>query len=434
MKTALLNQPYQWSSEGLIRKWMRWALFFFLMASLFGLAMRYFFIGDLPYFEYTHLLHAHSHIALLGWGYLLVTGCLVSLYVKNPTRTKTYKVLFTGSIVSTLGMMASFPVQGYGLYSITFSTLHLLFSYGFAYHFLKDLGSSKGKLDKTLIRFSIWWMLLSSLGLWAIAPIGAILGKLHPLYTLSVQWFLHFQFNGWFIYALLGMLVYLAQGRSMRIQVNPWVMVSLHLSLICTYALTVTWHLPTAGLLSINAIGVSLQFLAYISILYPVFKKLFPFSGLPIVYEEKILYAGLLFLGLKALIQLTLVFPDAAAASHEVRGFVIGFIHLIMLGAISFGVGGILLMRKILPSSMESRWGWTLLLAAFVFSELLLFTQGLMQWQQWGTLPNYHKLIFYASALFPVSLGLIGLGSLRATPSKSFSKLSPKTEKAVLVH
>jgi hypothetical protein len=64
--------------EVLAKPWMIWAVFFFLMASLFGLAMRYFFIGEIPYFDYRHLLHAHSHVALLGWGYLLLSGALVS--------------------------------------------------------------------------------------------------------------------------------------------------------------------------------------------------------------------------------------------------------------------------------------------------------------------------------------------------------------------
>ncbi len=421
-------------AEKLIRPWVRWAIFFFLMASFFGLFMRYFFIGDIPYFEYKNLLHAHSHVALLGWGYLAITACLVFIYVKNQARLKTYKVLLFGNVLSTIGMMLSFPFQGYGLYSITFSTLQLLFSYGFAYHFLKDLGATKGRLDKTLVKYGVWWMILSTLGLWAIAPIGAILGKLHPFYTLSVQWFLHFQFNGWFIYALLGILVHLAQRKNNPILINPWVMRSLHLSLLFTYALTITWHLPTEGLLTINAIGVGLQFLAFLAILYPVGKRLFLSFLPPSGFGEKILYAGFLLLGLKALIQLSLVFHDAAAASHEVRSFVIGFIHLIMLGAISFGAGGVLLMKNILPSSVESKWGWNMLLTAFVLSELILFAQGLLQWQKWGALSYYHDLIFYASILFPVSLLLIGLGSLRIKISKPTPLASTKTEEAVLVH
>ncbi len=421
-------------TQKLIRPWVRWAIFFFLMASIFGLVMRYFFIGDIPYFEYNNLLHVHSHVALLGWGYLAISACLVLLYVKNQSRFKTYKVLLLGNVMATLGMMLSFPFQGYGLYSITFSTLQLLFSYGFAYHFLKDLGITKARLDKRLAKYSIWWMLLSTLGLWAIAPVGAILGKLHPLYTLSVQWFLHFQFNGWFIYALLGILVHLAQSKVRPFKLNPWMMGALHLSLLFTYALTVTWHLPTEGLLTLNALGVGLQFMAYLAILYPVGKKLFPTLHPPSGFGEKVLFAAFLFLGLKALIQLTLVFPDAAAASHEVRGFVIGFIHLIMLGAISFGAGGVLFMKNILPTTMANRLGWNMLLAAFVLSEIFLFTQGLMQWQKWGDLPYYHELIFLSSALFPISLVVVGLGSFRVRTAKIAPASLPKEENTVLVH
>jgi hypothetical protein len=434
MKNAPLTYYDGLLKEKLIRFWVRWAIFFFLMASMFGLAMRYFFIGDVPYFEFKNLLHAHSHIALLGWGYLAITACLILVYIKDPGRLKTYKVVLLGNVFSTIGMMLSFPFQGYGLYSITFSTFQLLFSYGFAYHFLKDLGSTKGSLDKTLVKYGIWWMLVSTLGLWAIAPIGAIMGKLHPLYTLSVQWFLHFQFNGWFMYALLGLLVFIAQEKGIRFGKNRWVLISLHLSLLFTYALTVHWQLPFDGLLSINALGVTLQFLAYVGILYPVGKKLFPSFQPPAGFGKKILYAGFIFIGIKVIVQLSMIFPDAAVASHEIRAFVIGFIHLIMLGAISFGAGGVLITTNILPSAVKSRWGWNMLLTAFVVSELILISQGLLQWQKWGGVAFYFEAIFYASALFPVALILIGWGSFRKRLPENNVKIIPRIAKAELVH
>ncbi|WP_158857275.1 hypothetical protein [Lunatibacter salilacus] len=134
--------------------WMTWAVFFFFCASIFGLAMRYFFIGEVPFFEYKHLLHAHSHVALLGWGYLLVTGTLVLTFIRNPIRLKSYQKIFLLTILANLGMMLSFPFQGYGLYSIAFSTLHLVASYTFAFQFFKDLKKVKSTIGITLIKLS----------------------------------------------------------------------------------------------------------------------------------------------------------------------------------------------------------------------------------------------------------------------------------------
>lgn len=395
-------------NEGFTLASMRWAVFFFLMASLLGLLMRYFFVGSVfEAIEYKNILHAHSHIALLGWGYLLVTGILVFTFVKNQERLKLYKKLLFGTVLANIGMLLSFPVQGYGLFSITFSTIHLLISYVFAFHFLKDLAKAEKSTGTYLIKFALIWMLISSIGLWAVAPIGATLGRLHPLYFMSVQWFLHFQLNGWFVYALLGILAYQLEIKGWGIafsQVKAWI---LHFSLLLTYALAVSWSTPIRGLFLINAVGVILQAIAYYWILKPYIQQAFPNFSIPNSWINRVMYLGLFSLVLKAAIQVALVIPDVATIAYTIRMYVIGFVHLVMLGAITFGLGAYSLKNQVLPISSLSKWGWFSLSLGFILTEILILGQGTLIWAKMGFLPNYYLFLFLSSIFFPIGLILI---------------------------
>ena len=397
----------------LAKPWMFWAVFFFLMASLFGLLMRYFVVGEVNFLEYKHILHTHSHLALLGWGYLLVTGALVFTYVKDVKRLQTYKVLLGISVITTLGMMLSFPFQGYGLYSITFSSLHLITSYFFAFFFLQDLSRHKETTATRLVRFSIIWMLVSSLGLWAIGPVGATLGRLHPLYFMSVQWFLHFQLNGWFVYGFLGLLVCYMQKNGWSIPVSKkseWI---LHISLFLTYALAVSWSTPIKALFFINAAGVILQVVAYYRILKPAFIRLFQGLKFPNNWMDRVLYIGMMSLAIKALIQAALVIPDVATIAYTIRMYVIGFVHLVMLGSITFGIGAFALKNNWLGTGRFSGLGWHFLALAFLASEILLLGQGTLLWAKLGFIPHFHLILFIASSFFPLGLLLIWVGLWR---------------------
>lgn len=411
----------------LAKSWMGWAVFFFLTASLFGLAMRYFFLGEIPYFDYRHLLHAHSHIALLGWGYLLVSGALVFTFVTDQKRLTTYRSLLTWGVLANFGMLFSFPFHGYGVFSIAFSTLQLLVSYVFAYQFLKDLNKTHNSASIKLIRYSIYWLVLSSLGLWAIAPIGSLLGKMHPLYFISVQWFLHLQLNGWFVFAFLGLVVHYAVEKKAIVGMSNWVLVLLNLSLLFTFALAVSWSIINASLYYFNTIGVILQAIAYFLILHfaGILKSIF--IKIPKDWIEGMIYLGILSLLAKALIQLTLVIPEVATISYTIRMYVIGFIHLVMLGSITFGIGGLAVRNGWFASNSPSKWAWIILSIGFITSEILLLTQGTLLWAKLGFIPHYHLMLFISSALFPLALILMLINAVKKRQDTSKSNLKTQS-------
>lgn len=393
------------------QSWTRWALAFFLIAALLGLLMRSFHVMEMPaIFDYKNILHTHSHLALLGWGYLMITGGIIfSIESANEIFPK-YKKLFTLALISLIGMAIAFPIQGYGVWSISFSTLHVLVSYGIAFNILRALGLKNPSLGVRLIQIAIWFQLISSLGLWALGPVTASLGRMHELYFMSIQWFIHFQLNGWFVLGSVGLLILQLERSKSFPQWTAFQLSALVLSVVLTYALVITWAEPNPVFFKINGLAVLLQAIVYFWI-FREFSTGMKGLKLPGLIRFLII-AALLSLAAKALLQILLVFPSVAVISYTIRQFVIGFLHLVLLGVMSFGVGAVGLLAGDLSLERSSVVGWSVIFLAFLSTEILLFSQGLLLWLGLGFIPAYHFLLFLFSILFPVGLTILWVTQL----------------------
>lgn len=419
---------------------MRWAFGFFFLAVCLGLVMRSYHVVEIPYFEYRNILHTHSHLAMLGWGHLMLVAGMVFGLVKGKDQIKDYKRLFLGTVIALLGMLFSFPFQGYGPISISFSTLHMLLSYGFAYKLLKVIRSVEKTPATRLIRLAIWFMMLSTLGLWAVGPVSATLGRMNELYFMTVQWFIHFQLNGWFVLGALGLILLYFEERGFQI---PWPTYQewiLSISVIMTFMLAVTWAAPKPIFFQINGMAVIIQLIAYFWILKSV-SKLFKTNHIRGI-AKLLLILALASLLAKAILQGILVFPSIAVISYSIRIYVIGFLHLVLLGIMTMGVSAVAIARGWINELPISKMGWILLIAGFVLTEVLLFLQGTLVWLEMGFLPGYNFWLFIASCLFPLSLAFIMAG-LRFTefPKQAISnptiqlkkQINPETMKKSLI-
>jgi hypothetical protein len=325
------------------QNWIRWAFGFFFLSVCLGLVMRSFHVVEIPYFEYRNILHTHSHLALLGWGHLMLVGGMVFGLVKEKDQLKDYRLLFLGTVIALLGMLFSFPFQGYGAISISFSTLHVLLSYGFAYKLLHVIRSGEKTAATRLIRLAIWFMVISTFGLWSLGPVSAMLGRMHELYFMTIQWFLHFQLNGWFVLGVLGLILLYFEEKGFKINFPAYQEWILSISVVMTFMLAITWAEPQQIFFQLNGMAVLIQLLAYFWILKAIFNlvKTNQFSG----FGRLLLFLALASLVAKAILQGLLVFPSIAVISYSIRMYVIGFLHLVLLGAMTMGVSAVAIAR-----------------------------------------------------------------------------------------
>lgn len=392
------------------RTWIFVSLFNLLLAACLGAILRFVFVTEIPGVSFTNFMHAHSHTAMLGWVYLALFTLMIRFYLPNEEGIyRRYNKLFWLTQVSVLGMFVSFISQSYGPISIAFSSLHGILSYIFIYKFWHDLGepSPANRISFKFAKASMVFLILSTLALWAM-PVVILTGESRSaLYYASVQFYLHFQFNGWFIFGILGILFYFLESKSILFSekgANLFFRL-LVISCLLTYVLAVTWSNPIQALFYINSAGVIIQLAAliiFISLMWPVLPKIKQyFSGITF---SLIGFSGICFIA-KILIQSAVIIPALAQIGYTIRNYVIGFLHLMLLGMVSSFLLAFSAQNEILNFvSRSARIGIWLFLIGFIGSEGYLFLQGTMFWATMGFLPFYHEGLAIISAFIPAGV------------------------------
>lgn len=378
----------------------------FFIAALFGLLLRALFVFPINGATYLYLLHTHSHIALLGWLYLLVYVLFVQVFsIKNEREEKFYTRLFWVTQLAVIGMMVTFPFQGYAAPSIAFSTLHILCSYAFVYRLWKN-NRTRTNQEKMLLKTSLFFMLFSTLGVWCLGPAVGMMGKASVFYQVCIQFFLHFQFDGWFMTAFLALLFsFLLQGKEKKM-FKPFYW-TWCISVILTYALPLSWYVEYSFLHIVNTVGVTMQLIAFSLLVKPVltyWKETKEHKSHPLQFL--ILLAGTCFL-LRIVVQFGAVYEGLAESLKGLRSWIVAFIHLNMLGILTgFGLW-LLVQSKKLKVNILSKIGSYLLVIAFLGTESILFLQGYQGLFSTVIINNTMALLFWVSVMFPVGIGCL---------------------------
>ncbi|HSD14934.1 MAG TPA: hypothetical protein VLB74_09825 [Flavobacterium sp.] len=391
----------------MVKKWILICFGNFLVAALMGLLLRFQSLSPVTGVNYLFLLHGHSHIAMLGWVYLALFALIYHFLIpKNKEIERKFNRLFWVTQLAVVGMMVAFPLQGYAVFSITFSTLHIFSSYYFA-RLVWKYQKIDSLPERYLLKTALVFMVLSTCGIWCLGPAVGLMGKTSAFYQIAIQFFLHFQFNGWFIIAVLALLFH-----QMQIKVDNQAFFSFYKWLVAgtltTFALPVSWYVSHPILPWINGVGVVIQLVAFVKLALLLRPKFTEFYA-KLKNIEKIVFSFALFsLTLKVLIQLLVIFPELASVSHQIRNFVIGFIHMIMLGIISGFLLGFLLNAKVIQRKNRfSEHGIKIFLMGFVLTEFLLFAQGFNYFLHWSEIPMYHQNLFISSIWLVIGIIMI---------------------------
>ena len=379
------------------------ALSYFFIVVFLGVFMRMFQVVDIE-FNYKNILHTHSHIALLGWVYTALTTIIYQLFLSNKQLEKPYKKLFWSTQISILGMMFTFPFTGYALFSIIFSTYFLINSYVFVRLFLKhtSLEQKKTKSYK-LIRASLWLMVLSSIGPWALGGIMNTLGSTSSWYRNAIYFYLHFQYNGWFLVALIGILFFVFEKNSISISKKRFQLFNkLFLSgVVLTFFLSVLWMKPNSIFYILAGLGSLLQIAAFVVLLNTVFlhKKNIE-KSFPKLEGTLLKTVGLLFI-IKLLFQLMGAFPVISELIKNNIDFVIAYLHWIFLGIVTISIFAFLNHFKLFRITKTN---YVVYLVGFIITESLLFYKGFVVMNNYNLLENYYTYLFIASAIFLIAI------------------------------
>ncbi|MES2373888.1 MAG: hypothetical protein V4557_15015 [Bacteroidota bacterium] len=379
--------------------WLKLSFFNLVLIALIGVLMRYKIAFSFPFLDQKHLLHGHSHFAFAGWITHTLMVLLISVIADKSEKFSypKYRILLYANLVTAYGMLISFTIQGYGFLSIAFSTLSIFVSYAFAIIYWKDLNRSSSPVSHLPFKAALVLNVLSSIGPFTLAFMMATKNIHQSWYLASVYYFLHFQYNGWFFFAILGLVFskieHLVFLRNRLLKIYRYFITAC----IPAYFLSALWLPIPLWLYWLVVAAAVAQIIAWFSFtrlcrrhkheLSQVFQK--PGRGL--------LLLAAIALTIKLLLQLGSTVPSLSQLAFGFRPIVIGYLHLVLLGVVSIFLLGYIISFQLVTVNKKLLTGIYIFLAGVILNEFLLMIQGV-------TSLYYISTPYISEALFATAL------------------------------
>lgn len=381
-------------------------LLFFVISALYGLLMRWQMLTPILSVKHINILQAHSHVTFLGWGFLSVVSFIRAFFIhENSILNKAAFIYSFWIMVSSLvGMLISFPLQGYKLFSIVFLTVFLLFSYVYLFSLYKQIIPIKTTSSR-FVKWAIIYYYISSLGIWALSIITVKIGKGEE-YQHAISFYTHFLYNGFFVLSLFGLLfryfeinkINLSKSRIKRFFITT------NMAVIPTFALSLLWVSVPVFVVILGFLGATIQIVS-LFYLWKIIKEIFSKRIKTNPLNKFLLTVIFSSFFLKLIFQFFGAFPNITKMALNYKPyFVIGYIHLFTLGFMSLFI---FFFNQLYLKRALSHLGIYLLVIGIVLSETLLFTQGLLFYLQEKAINNYNLLLLMATILMPLGLLII---------------------------
>lgn len=394
--------------KGNIRQWLTIAVFNLLIVALFGLLMRLKTIFPMAWANQKFLMHAHSHFAFAGW----VSHALMVLMVMAIFRLGSqdrlpprYQYVVATNLLASFGMLICFTLQGYGLYAIIFSTLSILVSFVFAGIAWWDMKKSALPLVlKSWFKAALFFLLLSALGTFSLVRL-MVTQQLDPLNQLaSVYFYLHFQYNGWFLFACIGLFLYWLYNSTGIVACSKKLFWLFFVCVIPAYFLSVLWWKAFPDWLYIVVVGTVVLQLGVWSMFTRKLFHVFRAREVQLNTAVKLVWTGVLVaVFLKIVLQAASVIPSLSQLVYGYRPIVIAYLHLVLLVIISLFILGFTFQVQILHFPKWLRGPLIGLIAGILLNELVLMVQGIGGLV--GTyIPLTNYFLTFAAGLIVVSL------------------------------
>jgi len=352
-----------------MQKFIKLPFLFLLIAASIGVLLRWQFVKPIEWLKYPFWLHAHSHLMFLGWIFNFLSIAFVILFIdqENQRRFNRYFLLLQ---VLLVGMLVSFPLQGYGSYSIVISSLHTVVVWIMVLQFLKSTRSKSFNPAIKFARISFLFFIISSIGP-LVLPVLMVNGLAQSKwYYFSVYYYLHFQYNGVFIFGIFSLFFEWLNRKGLVVNYY-WAQqfgLFLFVASFPAYVLSILWSNPGWMFNVVGFIAACLQLIAFYYLLR-IIMQVFPvLSKNHLSIRLLITFAFLSFV-VKLILQLLSAHPYLIQVVYHNRNYIMVYLHLVLVGVISF---------FLLAWSMDMKWipvrpfGVIMLLVGFTGMEIIL--------------------------------------------------------------
>ena len=343
----------------------------------------------------------------LGWVFNMISLAFIVEHIPGE-KQKRYKRLFMLIQVLLLGMLISFPLQGYGVYSIIFSSIHTFIAGIISFWFFRDTKNLTFDASRWLARIALVFFLLASLGPLSLGPLMINGMAQTDWYYFAVYYYLHFQYNGVFTFSVLSLFLGLLNEKGIKLDsliVKRFVYLML-VSCVLGYSLSLLWAKPGLIFNVLGLVAALMQLVAclfFIKILRSIPKGVinqYSFSA------RVLFFVAFISFGIKLVLQTLSAHPLIARLAYEVRNYVLAYLHLVLIGMIS---------GFLLGWSIEKKWirepnkpVLTLFLIGLIGMELTMINPIQLN----DRIINFANLLFLFSSLLVIAIGSIALGAI----------------------
>lgn len=398
-----------------LSNWLAVSLFNLLVVAALGTMMRYKIGFDFPYLTQKHLQHAHSHFAFAGW----ITQTLMVLMVQflkpslGSLQIRNYNIILSTNLFLAVGMLVSFLMQGYDVASIFFSTSSIFISYAFAFVYWRDLNRSHFQHPSIpWFKASLVFLVFSSAGTFYLAYMMATSHLPMNQYLSSVYFYLHFQYNGWFFFAIVGLFIAYVLKIDASFQSSNRAFWLFFISCFPAFLLSVLWLKMPSLLYLIVIISALAQVLAWIWFGQSIWKVRVRLREM----TDKISIFLLLLIGLsvtaKFALQVGSLIPSVGKLAFGFRGIIIAYLHLVLLGIVSMYLLTHLRMDTTLRTNRLFASSLLFFGAGVYVQEIMLGIQGVASFS-YTLIPHAHAILFLIAVWLFIGAGMLFLSAFR---------------------
>ncbi len=391
------------------KKWLRFSIFNLLIVAAIGVLMRYKIAYSFPFVDQKHLQHGHSHFAFTGW-VIHTLYVLMALFLQRNSKDfnyKKYRFLIIANLVTAYGMLLAFPVQGYGPVSIGFSFLSTLVGYVFAWQYIKDLKLVDATNPaKKWYQAALIFNVASSLGTFALAYMMATKNLHQNWYLASLYYYLHFQYNGLFFFACMGLMIGRMHRMGMAHKNYDAVFWMFALACVPAYFLSTLWMNIPALVYALVMIAAIVQVWAWIKFLQIIRTRYDILKPALSVGSRWLFLLVIISLTIKLLLQLGSTIPEVSKLAFGFRNIVIAYLHLELLAIITLFLLTYIFtftLREVGKKALTALWIFT---AGIFMNEAVLGVVGVASFT-YTAVPYSNEMLLGFSAI--MLLGLVML-------------------------
>lgn len=361
-----------------ITGWFRIAIFSLLLVSFIGVLMRYKIAYSLPFVDQKYLLDAHSHFAFNGWVTQLLMVLLVARLQSNlPNAFKKYGWILLSNLITAYGMLITFPVQGYGLYSIGFIILSIFVALIFTYVYWCDLNRVEQKVPgDAWFKAALFFNIMSSVGALALSVMMINKSARPNSYLAASYYYLHFQYNGWFFFSCTGLLLHKLYNWGINIKRGKVVFWLFAISCVPAYFLSALWLPIPLWVYILVIVAVVFQLLGFFLLFQSVRPHLKRLISLVSPLGKWLIGLSVVALAIKIVLQASSTFPTLSKLAFGFRSIVIGYLHLVLLGVFTLFLLGYVVINGYMRVNKAAVSGVVIFIIGIILNELVLGIQG----------------------------------------------------------